>query len=88
MLERERSSADEGFRFCAATGRLGSGYMLVGCGRLQPPVGAPGVTPLRRRLNVGDDVKEVALETGRALSRPAEIRVGENIGATDTHVFS
>jgi beta-alanine degradation protein BauB len=40
----------------------------------------------RRRLTVGDDVKEVALETGRALWRPAEIHVGENIGTTDTHV--
>jgi len=40
----------------------------------------------RRRLTVGDDVKEVALEAGRALWRPAEIHVGENIGTTDTHV--
>ena len=40
----------------------------------------------RRRLTVGDDVKEVALEAGRALWRPEEIHVGENIGSTDTHV--
>jgi beta-alanine degradation protein BauB len=31
-------------------------------------------------------VKEVALEAGRALWRPAEIHTGENIGTTDTHV--
>jgi beta-alanine degradation protein BauB len=40
----------------------------------------------QRRLTVGDDVKEVALEAGRALWRSAEIHVGENIGTTDTHV--
>jgi beta-alanine degradation protein BauB len=40
----------------------------------------------KRRLTVGDDVKEVALEPGRALWRSAEIHVGENIGTTDTHV--
>ena len=44
------------------------------------------LSDFRRRLTVGDDVKEVALETGRALWRPAEIHTGENIGATDTHV--
>jgi hypothetical protein len=44
------------------------------------------LSDFRRRLTVGDDVKEVALETGRALWRPTEIHTGENIGTTDTHV--
>ena len=43
------------------------------------------LSDFRRRLTVGDDVKEVALETGRALWRPPEIHTGENIGSTDTH---
>ena len=44
------------------------------------------LSDFQRRLTVGDDVKEVSLETGRALWRPAEIHIGENIGTTDTHV--
>jgi hypothetical protein len=44
------------------------------------------LSDFRRRLTVDNDVAEVALETGRALWRPAEIHAGENIGTTDTHV--
>ena len=35
------------------------------------------LSDFRRRLTVADDIKEVALETGRALWRPAEIHTGE-----------
>lgn len=44
------------------------------------------LSDFRRRLTVADDVKEVALEAGQALWRPAEIHTGENIGTTHTHV--
>jgi hypothetical protein len=44
------------------------------------------LSDFRRRLAVGDDVHDVAVEAGHALWRSAEIHVGENIGDTDTHV--
>lgn len=44
------------------------------------------LSEFRRRLTVGDDVKEIGVKPGLALWRPAEIHTGENIGATDTHV--
>ncbi|MFZ3328719.1 MAG: hypothetical protein WA231_23815 [Methylocella sp.] len=40
----------------------------------------------RRRLAVGDDVREVTAEAGQAVWSPAQIHVGENIGTTDTRV--
>jgi beta-alanine degradation protein BauB len=40
----------------------------------------------RRRLTVGDNVRDVTVETGKALWSPAQIHTGENIGTTDTHV--
>ena len=44
------------------------------------------LSDFKRRLTVGDDVKEITVKAGLALWRPAEIHVGENIGTTDTHV--
>ena len=44
------------------------------------------LSDFRRRLTVADDVKEVALEAGQALWRPAKLYTGENIGTTHTHV--
>ncbi len=40
----------------------------------------------RRRLTVGDNVRDVAVEVGKALWSPAQVHIGENIGTTDTHV--
>ena len=41
----------------------------------------------RRRLTVGENVREVDVEAGQALWSPAQVHVGENIGTTDTHVI-
>ena len=41
----------------------------------------------RRRLTVGDNVREVEVEAGQAMWSPAQVHVGENIGTTDTHVI-
>jgi quercetin dioxygenase-like cupin family protein len=40
----------------------------------------------RRRLNIGDSVREVTVEAGEAVWSPAQIHIGENIGSTDTHL--
>jgi len=40
----------------------------------------------RRRLTVGDNVRDVTDEVGKALWLPAQVHIGENIGTTDTHV--
>jgi quercetin dioxygenase-like cupin family protein len=34
----------------------------------------------RRRLNIGDSVREVTVEAGEAVWSPAQIHIGENIG--------
>lgn len=39
-----------------------------------------------RRLSVGDQVREVSLEPGRAAWLPAQTHAGENIGTSETHV--
>lgn len=44
------------------------------------------LTDFRRRLTVGDEVREVAMEAGRAQWLPAHVHTGENIGTTDTRV--
>ena len=40
-----------------------------------------------RRLSVGDQVREVSLESGGAAWLPAQTHAGENIGTTETHVM-
>ena len=40
----------------------------------------------RRRLSIGDSVREVTVEAGEAVWSPAQIHIGENIGSTDTHL--
>lgn len=41
----------------------------------------------RRRLTIGDNVREITVETpGEVVWSPAQVHVGENIGTTDTHV--
>ncbi|KQV76743.1 cytoplasmic protein [Aeromicrobium sp. Root344] len=40
-----------------------------------------------RRLSVGDQVREVSLEPGRAAWLPAQTHAGENVGRTETHVM-
>lgn len=38
-----------------------------------------------RRLSVGDQVRDVSLESGQAVWIPAQTHAGENIGTTETH---
>ncbi len=38
-----------------------------------------------RRLSVGDQVRDVSLESGQAMWLPAQTHAGENIGTTETH---
>jgi hypothetical protein len=38
-----------------------------------------------RRLMVGDQTREVSLESGQALWIPAQTHAGENIGTTESH---
>ena len=45
------------------------------------------LSDFRRRLTIGDDVREVTVESGQAVWSPAQVHVGENIGATDTRVI-
>jgi beta-alanine degradation protein BauB len=40
----------------------------------------------RRRLTIGDNVREVTVEAGQAVWSPAQVHIGENVGTTDTHV--
>lgn len=40
----------------------------------------------RRRLSIGDNVREVTVEAGQAVWSPAQVHTGENIGSTDTHL--
>ncbi|MCW2799935.1 MAG: cytoplasmic protein [Aeromicrobium sp.] len=40
-----------------------------------------------RRLSVGDQVREVSLESGAAAWLPAQTHAGENIGTSETHVM-
>jgi len=40
----------------------------------------------RRRLSIGDSVREMTVEAGEAVWSPAQIHIGENIGSTDTHL--
>jgi quercetin dioxygenase-like cupin family protein len=40
-----------------------------------------------RRLSVGDQVREVSLEPGRAMWLPEQTHAGENIGTSETHVM-
>ena len=40
-----------------------------------------------RRLSVGDQVRDVSLESGHAAWLPAQTHAGENIGASETHVM-
>jgi quercetin dioxygenase-like cupin family protein len=44
------------------------------------------LSDFRRRLTVGNDVREVTVKAGQALWLPAQVHVGENIGTTDSHV--
>jgi beta-alanine degradation protein BauB len=41
----------------------------------------------KRRLTIGDNVREVTVEAGKAVWSPAQVHIGENIGTTDTHVI-
>ncbi len=41
----------------------------------------------RRRLTIGDDVRDVVVEANKALWSPAQVHIGENIGTTNTHVM-
>lgn len=41
----------------------------------------------RRRLTVGEEVREITVEPGLAVWSPAQVHVGENIGSTDTRVI-
>jgi hypothetical protein len=45
------------------------------------------LSDFRRRLTIGNDVREVTLAAGQAVWSPAQVHVGENIGTTDTHVI-
>ena len=40
----------------------------------------------KRRLSIGDNVREVTVEAGAAVWSPAQVHIGENIGSTDTHL--
>ena len=40
----------------------------------------------KRRLSIGDNIREVTVEAGEAVWSPAQIHIGENIGSTDTHL--
>jgi quercetin dioxygenase-like cupin family protein len=40
-----------------------------------------------RRLSVGDQTREVSLESGHAAWLPAQTHAGENIGTSETHVM-
>lgn len=41
----------------------------------------------KRRLTIGDNVREVTAEAGQAVWSPAQVHVGENTGTTDTRVL-
>lgn len=45
------------------------------------------LSDFQRRLTVGNEVREVTVEAGRAVWSPAQVHVGENIGTTDTRVI-
>src|SRR3954452_1263897 len=40
-----------------------------------------------RRLSVGDQVRDVTLESGRAAWLPAQTHAGQNVGSSETHVI-
>ena len=44
------------------------------------------LSDFQRRLTIGDNVREVTMEPGKAVWSPEQIHTGENIGKTDTHV--
>lgn len=44
------------------------------------------LSDFQRRLTVGDEVREVTVDAGRALWSPAQVHIGENIGTSDTRV--
>lgn len=45
------------------------------------------LSDFRRRLTIGNDVREVTAQAGIAVWSPAQVHVGENIGTTDTRVI-
>ena len=45
------------------------------------------LSAFRRRLHVGQGVRDVVMEPGRAYWLPAQTHAGENTGSTPTHVL-
>jgi hypothetical protein len=45
------------------------------------------MSSFRRRLTIGDKVRELTVEAGQTVWSPAQVHVGENIGTTHTHVI-
>ena len=45
------------------------------------------LSAFQRRLDVGQDARDVVMEGGRAHWLPAQIHAGENTGTTPTHVL-